>query len=200
MRYLFAFLLLSLIAPAQALQFEDLPNRPGVRVGYNRFRDETVIATKPDIASGVIGKKSLLDPSANSRTLEIIAAAFFAGREPKEPITEIILGILPETTTKGGRFVQRMERGPLYIAPDASIIVIADGERFELGRVTKTDSLNVLGQYSGAAFVGVPFVTFEKIVSARKLEMAAGSIEIKLQRRTIERMQSLAAEVQARRR
>lgn len=198
MRYLFILALLCACVFGQTMQFEDVPGKSGLQTGYNRFTDQTVIATKREVVSGITGKKSLLDPSANSRSMEIFAAVMFKGRKPESPINEIILGILPEATTKGGRFTQGMERGPLYVAPDAAVIVIADGERFELGRVTKADGLDAFGHYNGAAFVSIPLATFQKIANAKKLEMAAGSIEIRLYKRIQERFQALAAEVQAR--
>lgn len=198
MRVLLTLAFLCASAAAQTITFQDVPNRSGVQSGYNRFKDETVIRTKPAVETGRVGKKSLLDPSANSRTLEIAAAVIFTGQKPAEPIKEVILAILPETTTKGGRFLQNAERGPLYIAPDSEVIALADGQRFKLGRVEKANTLDVFGQYNGAAFLLIPITDFQKIVSAKTVELSAGGIEIKLQKRTVERLAALAAEVQAR--
>jgi len=129
--------------------------------------------------------------------MEIFAAAFFKGRQPRDTIKEVIFAILPEATTKGGRFTQRLEHGPLYISPDSPIVVIADEDRFELGRVTKTTELNVFGNYSGAAFISIPIESFRKITIAKKLEMAVGSIEIKFSKRHQERLQNLLAEIES---
>ena len=192
MRFLLALAFLCATATAQTITFDSVPGRDGLQTGYNRFKDETVIRTKPDVATGRVGKGNLLDPKGNARTVEICAAVIHPGKTPGN-IGFVVLAILPESTTRGGRFLQSTERGPLYIAPDAEVIALADDQRFRLGRVEKADLLDAFGNYTGAAFLQIPVSDFQKIAKAKKLELAVGVIEIKIQKRTLERLAELAA-------
>lgn len=192
MRFFLALAFLCLSASAQSITFDSVAGRDGLQTGYNRFKDETVIRTKPDVATARIGKGSLLDPKANARTVEICAAVIHPGKTPGN-IGFVILAILPESTTRGGRFLQSTERGPLYIAPDAEVIALADDQRFKLGRVEKASTLDAFGNYTGAAFLQIPVSDFQTIAKAKKLEFSVGAIEIKIQKRTVERLAQLAA-------
>lgn len=199
----FAFALLltgSLIA--QTTQFQDVPNRSGLQIAYNRFTDTSFLMTKRQPADGVAGKGSFLNPRANIRTVEIAAAVAFKGQRPAEPLTEILFAVMPDATTKFGSMSQSLERqggkGQLYFQPDAEIIALADGERLPLGKIAKTGSLDAFGRYNGSAFAAIPLDSFRKMTAAKKLEMAVGGIELKLTKKHQERLQTLMAEIDAR--
>jgi hypothetical protein len=182
---------------AQTMEFQDVDGRRGVQTGYNRFTDQGVILTKRDFVQARAGKGNFLDPNANGGIVEISAAAFFKGERPTKEITEIIFAVFPDTATATGRLAQSGSRNRLYFAPESKLIAIADGERIELGHAAKTFSLDALGRYDGAAYVLIPIEDFKRITDAKKLEMAIGPVELKLEKRHRERLRSLAQAIEA---
>jgi len=185
-------------ALAQTTEFKNVDGRKGVEEGYNRFMDQTILRTKRDYVDGVMGKSSILDPRSNKRALEISAGIVFKGKQPAEPVTEIILMISPDTQTTAGKLFQNSDRNKTYISPDSEVIAIADGERIALGKVVKTGDLNAFGRYEGSVFGLIPIASYRKMVIAKKLEMAVGGIEIKLLSRNQERLRGLVEELDSR--
>lgn len=194
--------MLAATATAQAMQFSDVKDRKGLEVGYNRFKDISLLRTKRDPVIGKAGKGTLLDPRANQRMLEIFAGVTFPGQAPAQPIDQVLLAICPETRTAIGRMFTDLERekgkGSFYIQPGAEVIAIADGERINLGEVLKPGQLDQFGDYTGTAFLAIPLDQYRKLVTAKKLEMAVGSIEIEFNKRNVERLAALLAEIDAR--
>jgi hypothetical protein len=187
---------------AQATKWQDVPNRKGIQAGYNKYEDRTTVMTDRIVVKGSVGKGNLLDPSANERTMEMVAGFVHNGQKMSSLAEEIMIAIMPEASTKFGKFFQSLEKegdkGTFYISPDSKVIILADGGRFDLGTVSKSGTLNVWGDYKGTAYVSMPVESFRKIAAAKKVEMAVGNIEIKLLKRDVERLHSLLDEYDAR--
>lgn len=190
--------LLYCLAPAiaaQTVEFRDVPGCDGVQGGYNRFSDTSTLATKRSVVSGVVGKKSVLDPNVNSRSMEIAFAVSWKGDKQPAEISEVILLIFPEPSTKTGAWIASLEGRRLYIEPEARLVAIADGERIDLGPAIKPGGLTPFGNYNGAVGTVIPLAKFRRLIEAKKLELAAGSIEINLHKQPIERARRLLARI-----
>jgi len=190
------------VARRQATKWQDVPNRKGIQAGYNKYEDYTVVMTHKIVVKGKVGEGSFLNPSANERTMEIVTGFVHNGQKMSSPVAEIMLAIMPEASTKFGKFFQHLEKETagekFYISPESKVIILADGERFDLGTVSKSGALNVWGDYKGTAYASMPVGSFRKIAAAKKVEMVVGNIEIKFMKRDFERLRSLLDELDAR--
>jgi hypothetical protein len=162
----------------QATTFKDAPNRKNIVIGYNRFTDRTIVITKRQVVSGVAGKRSLLDPGASRRIMEIAAFYSYTGKPSAATISEVVLVISPSAGTAGGSFIQKLDQRKWYIGADSEFNVIVDGERIPFGQIQKTFSYDVGGNYDDNAYVVIPLQKFRSMADAKKLEMAVGPIEI----------------------
>ncbi len=74
-------------------------------------------------------------------------------------------------------------KGYKYDLP-ADLIVLADGERFSLGKMLNLGTVDMLPGWNiggTSLLVGMPYETFQKIAKAKKVEMRLDSTEVEFQ-------------------
>ena len=165
---------------AQALKFESFPGSKDLQLAYDRFRDESVLATKPDTLPVRTEKGSLLDPGRGSFFGTITAAVLFSGKElPKQP-GKILLIVSPRASGAGG-FSDRLSHGSrrqLYFSPDADLIFLVDGQRVAIGRGEKPGGFTSSGDYNDSVFFILTHEQIGQIAAAQKVEAVIGQAEL----------------------
>src|SRR5262249_5499681 len=78
----------------------------------------------------------------------------------------------------------------LYFLPNNELLAIADDERLVVGITKRSEGNN--------AYISLPVETFRKIVTAKKLELSLGNIELRILNRHRERWLNLLDELDAR--
>ena len=198
------FFFLPVTMRAQATKWESIAGRNGIELGYNKFEDYSIVRTKRNVVRGVVGKGNVFDPFANERVMEMVLAFTHKGQKITNATPDIILFIMPKATTNFGKIFQTLEKygdssAEFYISSNSKVFAIADEERFDFGRFSKSNSLNVWGEFSGNAYINIPLTEARKLAHAKKMEFAIGSIEIKFPKRDFfERFRQLIIELDAR--
>lgn len=189
MLYKVFFAFLCLVVTPQSLKLEPYSQDKSLLTGYDRFRDESVLATKPETVAVRTEKGTLLDPGRGTYYANLVAAIVYSGRMlPAKPDAVAII-IAPVS----GGFAGRLQNGArrLYFPPDSDLIAIVDGDRLQPIRGEKPGGLLATGDYNDAICFRVPLSDFEKISKANRVEMAIGSAEINFKSSLIKKAMAL---------
>lgn len=153
-----------LIACASALA-QDGSAAPAVSVDYDRFRNETTesVTVTPKLAGG------------DERPKLFVEARFtYRGRK---------LGAAPRTFFFSLKWI-----GPLHFEAENSFITLVDGERVRLRDMTRYERRG----YYEALGVDIPYRTFVRIASAKKVEMQVGTAEFEFTDEAMKALRELA--------
>ena len=163
-------------ALAQALKFEPYPGSKYLHLAYDRFRDQSILATKPEPVDIRTGQGSFLDPGRGRRFGSIAAAVLFSGKDvPKQPSVILIISPhLPGVPSKLGS-------NQLYFPPDADLIYLVDSQRLAIGRGEKPGGFTSSGDYNDSVFFTLTHKQLGQLSGAKKLEAAIGQSEIKIE-------------------
>jgi hypothetical protein len=75
---------------------------------------------------------------------------------------------------------------------------LVDGDRLPLGQAEKSGVPTILGRYDGAAYVEIPLASFRRLVAARGIEIALGSVELMIPAKVRRQWAALVTEIDSR--
>lgn len=179
--------LLAISASAQTVQFHDVKGRKGVQESYDKFKDLTIVSTKKVFTEAVPGKSFL--GIKQKELVDLVIAMAFQGKQINGEPKAVTLAII-----QGGILRDKS----LYFAPGTELIAIADGERIPIGTVDSSGRLTVTGEYSNSVYISTSIEAVRKLAAAKKVEMAIGTVELKIVQRHQDHWQNLVAELDAR--
>ena len=177
-----ALLLIFLCSTAQAQT--ELPPKgkykhdKKIESSYDKFKDQTTVSVK------YLSPLPALSPVR----LDIVAAFLYPGKTVTKPS---IVALWFQSSSKNWQFLQQRQ-----------LLVIADGERIDLGEAERVDSKvnsSRAGRYSSGVSVSelvgkmVSLETFLKIAKAKSVEMRLGSVEFKLADDHLEALRDFAS-------
>ena|SRR5205085_1046224 len=141
---------------------------------YDKFHDRTIVTVGPFVMSG--GTELFM----TNRMFYMLAGFSYQGQKLEHAPDQFVLGFSVEG---GERFT---------FLKDQEVIVLADGERFQLGNADR-DSDFYFSSVKESLLVSVPKDTFEKIGKAKSVEIKVGPKVFKLKDEHLEAFRDLAS-------
>jgi len=172
--YALFLLPLFITASGQTIKYEDVMGQKGLEERYDSEKDVTSIATKRDVMD-TLGAM----PRRYSVVISILCT--FPGHTADLAKTVVTIIMSPD------RVPRRSD--DLNFLLNAELSVTADNQQFS-GKTRR---------YEGkSAYIFLPIEDFREIITARKLEMTIGNLELKILARHRERWKALLNELIAR--
>ncbi|MGH9751668.1 MAG: hypothetical protein ACREA2_02705 [Blastocatellia bacterium] len=173
----YALFLLPLFVPAsgQTTKYEDVTGRKGIEERYDPTEDLTSIATKRDVMDSY-------GSGTRRYSVAISILCTFPGHTADLSKTVVTMIMAPDR-------VPRRSSDNLNFLLNAELSVTADGQQFS-GKTQRYERKT--------AYIFLPIENFREIVTAKKLEITIGNIELKILPRHRERWKDLLAELIAR--
>lgn len=156
-------------------------------IKYDRFKDKTVVASAlshiKQLEQTELRNHELVVINENTPFFHFDVLSYFEFDGQRKPATipAVVLGF--KTISRNGQFDS-----------DPELYAIADGERFQLGRLMRNKEifrlLDVI-QVHETLVLRVPMSTCSKIAKSKTVEMRLGSYEFQLQKENLEALGKL---------